>query len=267
MMQRLARQLPVLLALSVIARTSNATIIIAVPAVDGLMVCADRFKSVPGARKATRVNKLHRLGPRFAWAVAGHVRLVNRAAKAKALDAEAFVGQFFEEHPPEPSADLFEAFDSFLQNKVANDLRTYFGDAPPIAALNLEVVFFWIDDANLPHVHSAKLWRSPAVVPSDTSSRPNDDGASAWVVVGGTGREVLQALVDSDPRLDAVRRDEPALDLLRGSVRVKDLDLRVARRRLKRLIVVASRAEPRVRAEHTMTEESDCLALRRRPRE
>jgi hypothetical protein len=226
-----------------------------------MMVCADRLRAVPGPRKSTRMNKLHRLGPRFAWAVAGHLRLVNRAAKSKALDAEEFVDDFFKDHSPEPSAELFRAFDSFLQAEVADDLRKYFDNSPPLEALNIEVVFFWIDDAGLSHMHSAKLWHSPTVTASDTAAPAIDDTTTVSIIVGGTGLEVLQTLVASDEHLETFRGDKALGDLVRGTTRVEDLNLRIARGLLKRLIISASRAERRIRSDQTMSEESDCLTL------
>jgi hypothetical protein len=257
---------PLLLAvLPVFARPAHATIIVGMPTGDGFVVCADRLLAAFGDRKEdSMVTKLHRRPPNLIWATGGNVLFVQMRTGEKAFDVEAIVRTFLSDHPEEPGTEFFRALDSFVWSEYQKKLKLHSADPPPTTFLRWDVVFFWAEKNGFVHVHLCRLANGTPAAPLDfRQTRPIDRTTTVNPLVFGIGHEVLGAVVDGDQRYDRFRQDAELMNILGGTTPVHTIGIRKATRLLKRLVVTASRAERVLRAEHTISEESDCLSFGR----
>lgn len=243
---------------------ATATIVLAATANDGVVVCADKLRIHRGGPRITTslVTKISRTREGLISAFAGKVSLVKASTKATIYDAEMLVREFFASHPERLNPELFRAFDSFLVTRVKAAMETHYAGAQP-AEYEFEVVFYWLDDAGYFQFHSCRI-RNSILTPLDLGqARAFNEASTVDVIATGLGHAVLRALVDGDGRLEKYRLTRGLMDLVQGRTRVSALSAQRATVLLKRLVRLVSRAEPAIREERTISEESDCLTLTR----
>ena len=243
---------------------SDATIVLAATARDGVVVCADKLRIHRGGPRTTTslVTKIFKTRDGLISGFAGKVSLVKASTKATVYDAEVLVQEFFASHPENLSPVLFREFDSFLLARIKEAMEAHYPGAQP-AEHEFEVVFYWLDDVGYFRCHSARI-RNSTLTPLDfEQTKAFSNTSTVDVVATGVGHEVLRALVGNDSRLEKYRASRVLMDLIQGKMRVSAVSVQRATVLLKRLVGLLSRAEPAIRSGPTMSEESDCLTLAR----
>lgn len=247
------RFLILLSALTLVARTGFATIIIAVGTKDGLLVCEDRrvtTRSGNGQVSFADAQKAQQIGKFGFFTVAGDLsgRMTNFFGQTiTTFDILAEIPAFFKTHDiqqfNERTALEFEAhLRDQLIRKPVNPTKTSQG-----SRAQTEVMLYWMDQAGQTHLYVVDMASA-----LDSSGQP-PTASSPLPLVGHfiplavfstsrprvTGRGLLgynAILSGTDPNLDDLRRDEELKPFLTNFVDAASVDSITAARALKKLI-------------------------------
>jgi hypothetical protein len=247
------RLLILVFALTLVARASFATIIIAVGTKDGLLVCEDRrvtTKSSNGQISFADAEKAQQLGKFGFFTVAGDLsgRMTNFFGQSiTTFDILAEIPAFFKTHDiqqfNEQTALEFEAHlrDQLNKKPVNPSQRSQ------SARAQTEVLLYWMDQPGQTHLYVvdiASALDSSGQPPTPSSPLPLAGRflplelfSTSKPRVTGRGLLGYNAIVSgADPNLDDLRRDEELKPFLSNFVDAASVDSIAAARALKKLI-------------------------------
>ncbi len=257
---------------------AEATVIIAVPARDGLVVCADKLEHVittypyavsPSNSSGLRegATKLHPIGEKGIWVVTGDKAYI-RSDGAVIYDADAIVSDFFlttHRNVDEKGILEFEPFlvFHFLEDLTAVPVSELPPEGEPPSHFKFDLAFFWITADGSPHEHYTRLFyehpRHAWVGNAD--AKPEEFSRTKPFVIGSGYLFYKELEQGNDPRFEKWRKDKEIRILIDGNLPSNALSTTRASKLIKRLIRATSDGGSLLQPPQEFSEDSDCMLL------
>jgi len=241
------------IALTFLAQTGFATIIIAVGTKDGLLVCEDRrltTRSSNGQVSSSDADKAQQIGKFGFFAVAGDVsaRLTNFFGQSiTTFDILSEIPSFFKTHEIQQfNEQTALEFEAHLRNQLnKKPVNPNLQSQGPRA--QTEVLLYWMDQVGQTHLYVvdiASTLDSSSLAPTASASPrmvgrfiPLEAFSTSKPRVTGRGLLGYNAIVSgTNPALDDLRQDEELTPFLSNFVDASSVDSIAAARALKKLI-------------------------------
>lgn len=273
------RAVPNLIALIfLLSLGAEATVIIAVPARDGLVICADKLERVTttypsaitpsnssGARQGS--SKLHPIGKKAIWVVTGTKAYV-RSDGAVIYDADAIVSDFFLKTPKNVDEKAILDFEyflvvHFLQALTAVPVSELPPEGEPPSHFMFDLAFFWITADGSPHEHYTRLfYEHPRHAWVGNADAKQQEFSRTKPFVIGSGYLFYKELEQgNDPRFERWRKDKEIRILIDGNLSSNALSTARAGKLIRRLIRATSDGGSLLQPPQDFSMDCDCMLL------